>query len=200
MGLFSWLFGGGGSKSAPDGIWLTQDAKCRGMARHAAEVLEADPDTKVCVVAHFPATLEEIRDAVDWPRGVQFLLTAGAAGSPGLDSLHTAHSEIEFMVAERHFCRDEDDYIEKFCDQLSVPCSVRFHLSLEDPMMHRLVDGMVASMLESLGMTEQEMIESSMVSRRIAAAQNQVCPDSSQSLRANSANEWLQVNGHRTDS
>ena len=193
MGLLNWLFGGKPRPpSAPDSIWLTQDAKYRGMVRLAAEAV--NKGRAVCVVAPFTETLEELKSAADWPSEARFMLAAemdplsgGPLGSSG---------ELEVMVAERHFCCSEDEDLIVFCQGLPANCRIRFHLSLEDPLFQQLAGGAVGEMLSSLGMGPEEAIESSMVSRRITAAQQQFCPDEARTMRAASASEWLHLNGH----
>lgn len=192
MGLLSWLFGGRRQAPATDQIWLTPDSKYRGMARQAADALSQSKI--VCIVAHFPATLEELQAAVDWPSQVRFMLASEM--DPLSGSSPTNDSDVEVLAAERHFCREKDEELVVFCQSLPVPCSVRFHLSMEDPLMKQFVGAAIAEMLQQIGMEDDASVESSMVSRRIAAAQQKLCSDAERAMRAPSASEWLRMNGH----
>jgi preprotein translocase subunit SecA len=75
---------------------------------------------------------------------------------------------------ERHESRRIDLQLRGRCGRQGDPGSSRFFLSLEDDLMRIFAGDFVKSMMERLGMKEGEAIESSMVTRRIAAAQRKV--------------------------
>ena len=75
---------------------------------------------------------------------------------------------------ERHESRRIDLQLRGRCGRQGDPGSSRFFLSLEDDLMRIFAGDFVKSMMERLGMKEGDAIESSMVSRRIAAAQKKV--------------------------
>ncbi|TWU41038.1 preprotein translocase subunit SecA [Novipirellula artificiosorum] len=75
---------------------------------------------------------------------------------------------------ERHESRRIDLQLRGRCGRQGDPGSSRFFLSLEDDLMRIFAGDFVKSMMERLGMQEGEAIESSLVTRRIAAAQKKV--------------------------
>ncbi len=75
---------------------------------------------------------------------------------------------------ERHESRRIDLQLRGRCGRQGDPGSSRFFLSLEDDLMRIFAGDFVKSMMERLGMKEGEAIESSLVTRRIAAAQKKV--------------------------
>ena len=68
------------------------------------------------------------------------------------------------------------------------------HVSLEDPLMKLFAGEWVQNLLQQMGMEEDEAIESRMVGRRIQQAAEKVERQAVSDLRANSAEEWLQLN------
>ena len=75
---------------------------------------------------------------------------------------------------ERHESRRIDLQLRGRCGRQGDPGGSRFFLSLEDDLMRIFAGDFVKSMMERMGMREGDAIESSMVSRRIAAAQKKV--------------------------
>ncbi len=78
------------------------------------------------------------------------------------------------LGTERHESRRIDLQLRGRCGRQGDPGASRFFLSLEDDLMRIFAGDFVKSMMERLGMKEGEAIESSMVTRRIAAAQKKV--------------------------
>ncbi len=75
---------------------------------------------------------------------------------------------------ERHESRRIDLQLRGRCGRQGDPGSSRFYLSLEDDLMRVFAGDFVRGVMERLGMQEGEAIESSLVTRRIAAAQKKV--------------------------
>ncbi len=75
---------------------------------------------------------------------------------------------------ERHESRRIDLQLRGRCGRQGDPGASRFFLSLEDDLMRIFAGDFVKSMMERLGMKEGEAIESTLVTRRIAAAQKKV--------------------------
>ena len=75
---------------------------------------------------------------------------------------------------ERHESRRIDLQLRGRCGRQGDPGASRFFLSLEDDLMRIFAGDFVKSMMERMGMREGDAIESTMVSRRIAAAQKKV--------------------------
>ena len=75
---------------------------------------------------------------------------------------------------ERHESRRIDLQLRGRCGRQGDPGSSRFFLSLEDDLMRIFAGDFVKSVMERMGMKEGEAIESSLVTRRIAAAQRKV--------------------------
>jgi preprotein translocase subunit SecA len=81
---------------------------------------------------------------------------------------------LHIVGSERHEARRIDNQLRGRAGRQGDPGSSRFFLSLEDDLMRIFAGEWVRSLLEKLGMTEGQAIESRMVSRRISAAQKKV--------------------------
>ncbi|XZE53323.1 preprotein translocase subunit SecA [Planctomycetaceae bacterium SH139] len=78
------------------------------------------------------------------------------------------------LGTERHESRRIDLQLRGRCGRQGDPGGSRFYLSLEDDLMRIFAGDFVKRMMEKMGMKEGEAIESSLVTRRIAAAQKKV--------------------------
>ena len=199
MGLFDFLFGGKKRTNVevvPDHIWMTTDAKFTGLAKEAKERSKSKT-VAILLVAHFPdvlARLDGIASQKVWDVPCKVVsagnLNSGLAASLNLE----APAIIDIIVGERHPLPSVDDCLEKFADELPCRCRFSHHVSLEDAVMKVFAGDWVKNVLKQLGMSEDEAIESEMVSRRIRSAQKKIEGRTFGSLNANSAEEWLEKN------
>jgi hypothetical protein len=181
-----------------DVIWLTKQAKFAGIATAVARCLDGpEPSGAVYLVAHFPNCRDELaaiaaKESFD-QRIVVITLADDLAGSrPSVVSGDSP--AVTIIVAERHPLEAHDAAVVEFAEGLPRRCRLVHHVSLEDPLMKVFASPWVQNMLEQLGMDENEAIESRMVSRRIQEAARKVERQAVSDLRANSAEEWLQLN------
>jgi preprotein translocase subunit SecA len=218
VGFWEWLSGGPQRVQVTDDvIWMTRAAKLRGLAQAVHDRLgQGHP---VLVVAHFPATLAEVREALGGPGGVSLddpkqlsaddalrHAEAGSGRRPPLalaqalvaddypNPVDEAAGSLAVLVAERHFLRASDDRVVAFARSLGRRSDVTFHLSLDDPLLRAVTGTWVANVLSSLGLKESEPIESRLVARRIAAAQRRFARRAVEGGQAESAEEWLRRN------
>lgn len=198
MGFFDWLTGAKAKVQTDDRIWLTKQAKFAGINRDIAQAL-SDPNgpDAVFVVAHFQNCFDELRSLVadagfDEGRVLVTLSeslesrTAGAA----LDQSHS----LLLVVGERHPLPSHDDALQQFARGLSCPCRVVQHASLDAPLFKLFAGEWVEKVLRQLGMDKNEPIESSMVTRRVRAAQQKIEDRATSNHPAQSAEEWLERN------
>src|SRR5438552_12367704 len=81
---------------------------------------------------------------------------------------------LHIVGTERHEARRIDNQLRGRAGRQGDPGSGRFYLSLEDDLMRIFAGDWVRNMLERMGMTRDQAIESRMVSRRIESAQKKV--------------------------
>ena len=190
MGFWDWFR----STPAPptsesDLVYLTKTAKLAGLAMEVSAA--AGP---VVVLAHFPETLRETREALaavgytgetaDGPVTPAAVLTRSRPdGPPTL--LFALVSQlrpddpvpdvsppvpVRVLVAERHFLRTHDDAALQFAAGLGRP-PVTFFLALDEPLLRAFAGPWVSDLLRRLGLRETDAVESNLVLRRIRQAQ-----------------------------
>lgn len=218
MGFWAWLTGKKSNVAAVDRIWLTKAAKWRGMCRELHEHLSnAQPPI---VLAHFPATLTEIRQELGREGVPHRLADRSISGNevhsmadpgaecvvrlglvkqlqpdPFTDQRAEGEGLIQILVAERHFLRECDEAVTTFAEGLGKRCRVTCHCSLEDPLMKVFAGAWVKDLLQRMGMDESVPVESGMVAGRVRAAQGKFAKRAGQGCDADSAEEWLQSAG-----
>ena len=199
MGLFDSLFGGKKRTNVevvPDHIWMTTDAKFAGLAEEAEERAKS-ATVAILLVAHFPDVLARLEELANKRTGgvpckavPASNLNRDLAASLNLDE----SAIIDIIVGERHPLPSVDDRLEEFADELPCRCRFSHHVSLEDAVMKVFAGDWVKNVLKQLGMSEDEAIESQMVSRRIRKAQERIEGRAFRTVDAESAEEWLAKN------
>src|SRR5690349_9982165 len=81
---------------------------------------------------------------------------------------------LHIVGTERHESRRIDNQLRGRAGRQGDPGSSRFYLSLDDDLMKRFASERVASMMERLGLDEENYIESGIVGKTIESAQNRV--------------------------
>ncbi|HEX5828357.1 MAG TPA: preprotein translocase subunit SecA [Candidatus Limnocylindrales bacterium] len=81
---------------------------------------------------------------------------------------------LHIIGTERHDSRRIDNQLRGRAGRQGDPGSSRFYLSLEDDLMKRFASERVAGLMERLGLDDETAIESGLVSKTIASAQNRV--------------------------
>jgi hypothetical protein len=216
MGLFSWLFGHPGRVTTRDVIWLNDSARGEGVAKAVNRFILAG--RSVLLVAQFPATLAAFGEHIiarKWSNhAAPDVLTPGTALALAVESAprllfalarnlraaetpspdDAAPSPLPVLVLERHPLRSHDDRVIEFAEGLGGSATVKFHVSLDDPLMKRFSGEWMQNVLRNMGMKEEEPIESPMVARRVKAAQNKIAKRGMNERDADSAEEWMRKN------
>src|SRR5437870_8383408 len=81
---------------------------------------------------------------------------------------------LHIIGTERHESRRIDNQLRGRAGRQGDPGSSRFYLSLDDDLMKRFASERVASMMERLGLDEENYIESGIVGKTIESAQTRV--------------------------
>ncbi|MHB8901071.1 MAG: hypothetical protein ACYC6Y_20170 [Thermoguttaceae bacterium] len=200
MGLLDWITGSGNNvEEVEDFIWLTKAAKSSGIIRAIIERLAGtESPTVLLAVAHFDGCLADVRQLLE-SYGIDdsrvFALRADHLPSVE-DSLMTleASDRVAMVVAERHPLPQRDRALVEFARQSRCRFRIEHHLSLEDPLLKRFAGEWTRNVLVRLGMTEDEAIQSSMVTRRVRAAQKKIDQCVMRDVDAESAEAWFERN------
>lgn len=199
MGLFDLLFCGKKQTNVevlPDRIWMTTDAKFIGLAKNVAMCSNSEA-VAILLVAHFPDVLTRLETIADQQHSdvpIKAVVAANLNTELGASLNLDESSIIDVIVGERHPLPSADDRLEAFANEFPCRCRLSRHVSLEDAVMKVFAGEWVQNMLRKLGMTEDEFIESQLVSRRIRKAQQKIEGTAFGSLNAESAAEWLEKN------
>jgi hypothetical protein len=200
MGIFDWLSRPKSNLDVlDDRIWLTKQAKFAGISA-ATEQCFAEPERPfaVLLVAMFQDCLAELEAIAEQRGSAQrrvIPVLADDLSGRGLSAVSPDDSEyIMLIVGERHPIDAHNAGVAEFARGLPCRCRLVHHLSLEDPLLQMFASEWVQNILQSLGMKEDEAIESRMVARRIQQAAQQIENQAVSDLRANSAEEWMQLN------
>jgi len=177
-----------------DHVWANDAARTSGFVRDALRLAEEGRSvlaaTRSTQVFHELATLmeaqrpaqckdlfgqNELSTRLDQANAITIALTsalphpAPAAPHPSRGSQPSPH--VEILVFGRHERRTEDDAVLAFADSLGARARVTFHLSFEDPLLRRHAGAQIQELLGKLGMSNDEAIAHSMVTRAIEKAQ-----------------------------
>lgn len=209
------IFGLFGRKSGPvrdsDRIWQNAARKLRGVAEEAASA------PRVLVVAHFRSTLDAVAAALEAAgtrsrRHVDRFATASLASPSAFSptdgvaialasalpapakAAQAAGEAALVLVAEHHFLPQEDDRILRYCEGLPFPVRLRFHESLDAPLLRRFSGERMTALLAQLGMGEDEAIEHAMVDKAIRGAQEKIADTRTGERAAGSPEEWMKLN------
>jgi hypothetical protein len=198
MGFFDWLTGAKTKVQIDDRIWLTKQAKFAGIQRDIAQAL-ADPNgpDTVFVVAHFPNCFDELQSmvtAAGFDEGRVLVILSEALEDHMAGVVSDQSHNLLLVVGERHPLPSHDDALQQFARGMSCPCRVMQHASLDDALFKLFAGEWVEKVLRQLGMKEDEPIESSMVSRRVRAAQKKIEDQATSNHPAQSTEEWLERN------
>ena len=106
-------------------------------------------------------------------RGTDILLGGSPQDPKELEEVK-AVGGLHVLGTERHDARRIDNQLRGRCGRQGDPGSSRFYLALDDELMRLFGSDRLSGLMEKLGMTEGEVIESPLVSRQIANAQRRV--------------------------
>ena len=200
MGFLDWLKGPKSNvEETGDLVWLNAPAKSAGLVKSVNEALDsAVSPMVVLVIAHFDDCLAEVRqqmEANDVADPRVFAVRADELESVKNALLELDDSQlVEMIVAERHPLLEQDDALVEFARHCACRFRVTHHLSLDDPLLQVFAGDWVRSILERLGMTEDEPIQSHMVSRRVREAQKKIAQNVVGEPVVESAKAWFERN------
>jgi preprotein translocase subunit SecA len=176
-----------------DHVWTNDAARTAGFVREAVRL--ASEGRSILVVTRSTQMFQELAAALssqhpgqlkdlfgqtelslrlDQAKAITIALSSAlphpAPVSPRPAASHSS-VPVEILVLGRHDRRTEDDAILAFADSLGTRARVTFHLSFEDHLLKRHAGAQIKVLLEKLGMSQDEAIAHSMVTRAIEKAQ-----------------------------
>lgn len=204
-----------------DKIWAAKTLKFNGICD---EILKATKrGYMVSAVAHFERTLEELKESLDardlkyklfkenWDisdfdldeikqEGFEIVvLLSDVVFSLGQfdDRSRQASSRkrrIHIVVVEHHPLPERDEVVLSFAARLPYVTTIRFHASLDEPLMTLFGADRLASMLTRLGRSETSPVIHPMITSAIATAQKKIKKDAIGDEKVESAEDWFYYN------
>jgi hypothetical protein len=205
MGLFS--SSKSSTPSTTDKVWKTRVACLRGAA---TESMLAMRDGRVpLIVTFFDEAHAALIDFLS-RSGVPFAEVHGVSDIGDLEGKNTIgiwhagtqgfpggiHREIKasiFLLGHYPLAEAEDKVISSL--GLHFPASkMSFCVSLEDPFFHAFGSDKIRSLMETLGMKDDEFIEHKLVNKAIRNAQEKIAARVIVEIRSRSEKEWFEKN------
>lgn len=200
----------------PDSFALTRSVLWDSIAKSIQ--LQQSIGKTVWLVVHFPETYlqcQEMLEGHDISYQVEtekineawFLQTVGAPSSQTRllltdlmrplkfesDPAFESEPKIAMMVVERHPHGPVNERLLRFAE--SIPCKVEVghFLALDDEMVKQMVPAQMVDLLKTMGLGDNDLISSSMVTRIIKRRIGQTTDRVGADQIANSASEWLEL-------
>ncbi len=218
MGIFGFLFGKETTNcvSQTDAVFLAHEAKAIGFTK---AVQQARERSNVLVGCHFADSLNEACGILDiakvpfqvcevWEEKAKRELAESEIGSvtvtmieslpfQSFDSLNQVIDESRNLMAfgyERHPLREEDERISGFLANLPCKSTMKFFVSLDDPLVQLFAGPSMKRLLQALDMDPSESIENDIVARRIGQAQRKIEQAAVSNNRTESMKAWFDTN------
>jgi hypothetical protein len=189
-----------------DKVWKTRQACLKGMMTEALHVISKSG--KPVILSWFEdrhQTLLEFLDKYQVPYVIMdeyfdlsadksvFILNAEMV----LSSLHvdSFRTKSKTIIADGHYPIDshENSVIEKLCDTSSAN-SVLFCLSLEDQLLKYFGSENIISLLEKLGLDENESLDHPMIQKAIERAREKISTSVLSEIRTQNESDWFTKN------
>ena len=115
-----------------------------------------------------------------------FQVSSGTAKSSG--------GPLQIIVAEHHPIRSRDQIVIDAAAGLTCEVELRFHFSLDDPVMKHFGAETVKALFERLGVNKDECISHPLVTTAIRNAQKKIESQVGRDVPTHSADDWLKYN------
>ena len=102
-------------------------------------------------------------------------------------------AKVAMMVVERHPYKPMDDRIAEFATSLPTKVEVGYFLGLDDELVTRLVPQQMIDLLKAMGLNDQELITSSLVTRRLTKLIERTSGTARPANGAESAAAWFHM-------
>ena len=218
MGLFDWFKNGNARFTRfDDAFALTRPALWRSLGNTVQSPQHANKS--IWLVVHFTDTFIELQGELDaWPvdyevvtkpvdpnqlersgllstNKIKVVLAELIPEVGSADLLKQENdSTIAMIVVERHPRMTCDKKVESFARSLPVRVEYGHFISLDDEVVRLVINDTSIKILKQLGMNEQELIASTMVTRRLNKMLHRIEPTYHSNKPADSAKKWLEFN------
>jgi preprotein translocase subunit SecA len=208
-------------KKEDDRVWATKTSKFNGICDEILE--ETGKDIIVLTIAHFEKTLEEMTknfnerdikyksftskwDISDFDlskitqEGIKaiVLLTNVVSNPDQFKNVTWQDSQkgerIHIAVVEHHPLAERDETVLLFAECFQNIPTIRFHVSLDEPIMKIFGSEGITELIKKLGWDENSFISHKMITSAIASAQKKIKKKALGDQRVKSMEEWFYYN------
>jgi preprotein translocase subunit SecA len=213
------LFRKKNAKRYDDRVWTAEVYKFQGICD---EILEEMANRRtVIALAHFEKTMEKLNEAIK-ARGIQHdestdswevaQVVSSASAEPRLLAIlsellpgpeqisqmpegeHSSETRVHMVVAEHYPLPEGDARILTYAEKLPFYSTVRFHASLDEPLLKAFGADRTFSLLSRFGWKKDKPLSNSKVTSAIASGQARVKKVSIADERVSSQDEWFHYN------
>ncbi len=192
-------------------VWIEEEAKYLALAQ-TVQLLQGEEEPTV-IISFFLDThiklesslrqsdvkFQLISDSTELlPAPLVFLGQATALESKlaALSNLLEKQSvKARFIFAEHYPALNREQMLNQKIFELFPESEIAFYTALREPFFTKFGAERIISLIQSMGMKENEMLSHSMIDKSIINAQKKIQDKISQELRANSQQAWLTING-----
>ena len=204
-------------------FWMTDAACTAGFLNETSTLL--NDGVGVFIVTHFADTHKRISQSLlqrnvqtDLVSQVEDLMPAALRQ----DSAHSTVPMIPFpviqlaapfapptakenihcavVVPEIYPTRQRDSLVQEFVESLPFTVSLRYYVSMESPVMRRFGGKRIGSVMQRLGLSENEVVEHPWLTKSFQAAQERIARLVKDDRWAPSMEEWFALNESQLDS
>jgi hypothetical protein len=206
-------------KREEDRVWAKETYKFAGICDEVLEKMNAGQT--VFAVAHFSKTLDTLREAVDarkveytlieetWDmgrldietvaKGQVFILPSALIPSPRRiiePSLrkNAPAGRVHVIIAEHYPVPERDGVILAYASSLPFMTTVRFHASMDEPLLRAFGGDRTFGLLARFGWRKNEPISNHTLTSAIASGQSRIERIANSDEKVNSAEEWFYYN------
>ena len=137
--------------------------------------------------------ISAIRHSQSNPTQVHLVLSELLVPNESIAVATVPKLSLAMIVIERHPWIRNDQRLETYAR--SLPCQVRFgyYLAIDDVVVQRVVNEMTMTVLQQLGMRDQELVTSVLITRRLNKVLQREANRYDATKQADSAAEWFEL-------
>ena len=198
----------------PDSFALTRTALWNSIARSIQ--LQQSQNKSVWMIAHFLDTFTECQEMLE-SNGIEYIVDTEQVSEQWFheysksaeqqvrlmladmtkpifsdpEQYDGASLRIAVMVVERHPFGPKDDLLTEFASSLPAKVELGYFLSLDDEIVKRMVPPQMIDLLRAMGLQDQDLISSSMLTKRLKKLIERGSRDGDSNVVAESASQWF---------
>lgn len=195
-----------------DKVWISKVEKFRGLYHHLDQALQAGEP--LLIINQFENTQQEVQQMMTkldvshqlieqstdepqtvnlWMVSTENLLSIGV-GSNWANHLQ-AKEGLQVIISEHHPSYQQEQVLLGHLTTLLPMASTTVFTALDEPFMQLFGGDRIITLMERIGVKENEALEHAMINKSIDRAQQKIDKKIAQNIQANSQQEWMERSG-----